>query len=191
MSKTPVARSGQRWYAIRNSIIMQPLLAHLQRLPLAPPALKERLFHVIVDLSPRQFNQLCSEVLALFRFQRKYRDALVTDAPHLIRPFNHMLPRVELEVEIDGQNYDRHAFYRWLEKVSEITLKQIMMEMDALFDEAIEHIDCYVVDKKLCAGQKEDTCWKLELATSGQVDLLVKELSTWKTEPGPVVARLS
>jgi hypothetical protein len=159
---------------------MQPLLAQLQLVDIKVPGLKGRLFNLIVDMPPRQFDQLCSEVVALYRFQKKYRDALVTDAPHLIRPFVHLLPRVELLVELNDQAYDRNAFYRWLETVNDSTLQQIIMEIDALYDEAVENIDCYVVDEKICSDKPADSCWKMQLETSGNVEILFKALRTWK-----------
>ena len=159
---------------------MEPFLTQLQQIDVKVPGLKERIFNQVVDLRQRQFNQLCNEVIALYRFQKKYHDALITDEPHLIKPFVKLLPRVELRVEITEHAFDRGAFFRWLETVEESTLQQIVMEIDALYDEAIENVDCYVVDEKMCAHYGNSTCWKMQLETSGNLSVLFKNLTGWK-----------
>ena len=144
------------------------------------PGLKERLFNLVVEMHPRQFNQLCSEVIALYRFQKKYRDVLVTDAPQLIRPFVKLMPRVSFQVDIQEQSYDRKYFYRWLQRVDDGVLQQVIMEIDALYDEAIENIDCYVVDEKIGNETQSDSCWKMQLETSGNLTVLFQDLHSWK-----------
>ncbi len=157
-----------------------PLLSQLQEIPVRLPGLKERMFNLVVDMKPRQFDQLCSEIIGLYRFQKKYRDVLVTDAPQLIRPFVHLLTRVEYQVEITEHTYDRTQFYRWLQQVDDSVLQQIIMEIDALYDEAVENIDCYVVDEKICADKPSDNCWKMQLETSGNLSVLFQDLRRWK-----------
>jgi hypothetical protein len=159
---------------------MQPLLAQVQLMDLAVTRLKEQIFDIIVELSPRQFDQLCSEVIGLYRFQKKYRDVLITDSPHLIQPFAGLLPRVEFLFVLNEQSYDRSRFYRWLEEVPEHHLQQIVMEIDALYDEAIENVDCYVVSEPLCEKAPKEHCWRMQLETSGNLSSLFNNVSSWK-----------
>lgn len=162
---------------------MQPLLSLLDTLDVTEPGLKERLFDIVVDLSPRQFNQLCNELVGLGRFQKKYSDALITDAPHLIRPFVHFLPRVEIEVQLSDQDYDRNQFYRWLEEVSAEHLRTVVREIERLYEEASENVDCYVVNERICGEDAEHHCWKMNLQPSTPLATLFNRLKSWKKEP--------
>ncbi len=161
---------------------MQPILTKLQIIDIKLPGLKERIFNEVVDLHFRQFDQLCSEIIALYRFQRKYRNVLITDAPDLIRPFVHFLPRVELLVVINEHSYNRNLFYRWLESVEIKELQQLFMELDALYDQVIENVDCFMVDEKICGTQADSHCWKLQLGDSGNLSVLFNNVRTWKNK---------
>jgi len=142
--------------------------------------LHERLFELVVDLSARQFNQLCSELVGLCRFQKKYYHALITDSPQLIRPFVHLLPRVELQVHLSGNDYDRSQFYRWLEEISTGDLQTLVHDISRLYEEVVENIDCYVVDERICGATDDYHCWKMNLESSASLIALFDHLKSWK-----------
>lgn len=141
---------------------MQSILTQLELIDKEQDNLKEQLFEWVVEMNQREFDQLCNEVLGLHRFWEKYRGALVTDEPEMIRPLISSLPKVELLIEINGHRYDRVKFYRWLSSVDTEKLRSICSELETLCDSAIENTNTYLVSAVLPALQQTGTCWLME-----------------------------
>jgi hypothetical protein len=139
----------------------QPILTQLELLEKEAACIKENLFNWVVEMEQWEFTRFCCEIESVYRFWDKYRGLKVSDDVDALRPFKHMLPRVELIIETDMADYDKRDFYRWLQDTHEFTLQDICVELESLWDQALENINSYIIDPVFPAIRNRCSWWEL------------------------------
>lgn len=162
---------------------MQSVLMQLELVNKDRDGLKERLFEWIADLSQREFDQLCNEIISLDSFFKKYDGATVTDRAELVRTPANKAPKVEFVVDTGKGLYNRAFFYRWLENIPVPALQAICWELEDCCDQVRELLNTYIVARVYPSLVKANVYWKINTAyIAGNLPLMANVVKTWSTK---------
>jgi hypothetical protein len=142
--------------------IMSDQLLTLTRIDATGSFSKEDLFNWIVDLRQGQFDELCNQIISLYRFQQKFEGVLVSDEEDLLKPWLPILPKIVFNVESSGCNYERRFFYQFLSRVSDAELDNICDEILSLYSHARENNNTYIISQVYPAVAGRVECWRIQ-----------------------------
>lgn len=141
---------------------------------------KEELFNWIVDLKQEQFDELCNQIVSLYRFQQTFEGVLVSDEVDLLKPWLPVLPKVEFAVEPAGCNYQKKYFYQFLTRVSEEELEVICDEILSLYAHVRENNHTYIVSQVYPALAGKVECWRVHFNRAKQFTDLPQRIMNWR-----------
>jgi hypothetical protein len=122
---------------------------------------KEDLFNWIVDLEQQEFDDLCNQIISLYKFQQTYEGALVSDEEDLLRPWLPVLPRIVFSVDPLGNNFQKKFFYHFLTSVDPSELVGICEEILSLYSHARENDNTYIITQVFPAVAGVVESWRV------------------------------
>lgn len=141
---------------------------------------KEKIFNWIVDLDQQGFDDLCNQIISLYRFQRTYEGVLVSDEVDLLKPWLAVLPKIEFSVDQSGINFHKKYFYQFLEEVEQDELKNMCDEILSLYTHAKENSNTYIISQVYPAVAGVVQYWRIKYNRTKLFADLPKLIINWQ-----------
>jgi hypothetical protein len=159
---------------------MPDQLIRLTRMDASGSFSKEDLFNWIVDLDQQEFDDLCNQIIALYRFQQTYEGALVSDEEDLLKPWLPVLPRIVFAVEPAGSRYQKKYFYQFLTDVKQDELTSMCEEILSLYSHARENDHTYIISQVYPAVAGMVESWRVHYKKPKQFSDLPRRITNWQ-----------
>jgi hypothetical protein len=141
---------------------------------------KESLFNWVVDLEQQDFDDLCNQIISLYRFQQTYEGVLVSDEEDLLRPWLPVLPKIIFSVEQSGTNFCKKYFYQFLTDVDPEELRNICEEILSLYSHARENNNTYIISQVYPAVAGMVEFWRIKFKRQKLYSDLPKRIFNWQ-----------
>jgi len=160
---------------------MTDQLIRLSRIEASGSFRKEDIFDWIVDLDQPQFDDLCNQIISLYKFQQTYEGVLVSDETALLKPWLPVLPKVVFSIDRAGADYQKRSFYHFLSWVGEEQLNNICDEILSLYSHARENSNTYIISQVYPAVAGLVESWRIQFKRTKLFSDLPTQIMHWQS----------
>lgn len=159
---------------------MTDQLIRLSRLESVGSFSKEELFNWIVDLTQQEFDELCNQIISLYKFQQTYEGVLVSDEEDLLKPWIAHLPKIEFAVTLAGSDFQKKYFYQFLSRVSQNELNNMCEEILSLYAHVRENNNTYIISQIYPAIAGRVEYWRIHFKGQKQFGDMPGTIISWQ-----------
>lgn len=159
---------------------MTDQLIRLSKIDATGSFTKEELFNWIVDLSQPEFDNLCNQIISLYKFQQTFEGVLVSDEEDLLKPWLPILPRVVFTIDPAGHDFQKKYFYQFLTVVDPAQLNSMCDEILSLYSHVRENDNTYIISQIYPAVSGMVEYWRIHYTREKQYSDLPQRIINWQ-----------